>query len=119
MLSSVISLTLTCTLPRDHGLNPLKSAVTVYIPGGKNGILYIPSWLLWTVARTPVAAFSADTDAPGTDALEESTTRPRIEPRGSCAEAVPIKQRMAPTQALASLKCIESSNDIQISCVVC
>ena len=118
MLSSVVSLTLTCTLPRDQGLNPLSSAVTVYNPGGRNGILYIPSWLVWTVARTPVAAFAAETDAPGTDALEESTTRPRMEPRGSWAKAVPIKQRIAPTETMANLKCIESSSAVQVLCGV-
>ena len=46
MLSSVVSLTLTCTPLRDQGLNPLNSAVTVYSPGGRNGILYMPSWLV-------------------------------------------------------------------------
>src|SRR5688572_26392885 len=89
MSSSVVSLTRTCTPPRDQELNPFSSAWTVYIPGGRKGMLYLPSSLVCAAARTPVVALTAEMVAPGITAFDVSTTRPRIVPLGSWPAALP------------------------------
>src|SRR5262249_52112850 len=63
---------------------PLDSATTVYLPGGRSGMVYRPSSLALAVRTRPVSLFVTVTLAFATAAPFVSTTCPEIWPVLAC-----------------------------------
>ena len=69
-----------CRLARLTFLNPLISAVTLYVPVGSSGAVNSPDGSVTTVRLRPVSVFTSVTVAPGIAAPDVSRTVPRIVP---------------------------------------
>jgi hypothetical protein len=69
------------------GEKPRRTAVTVYRPGGRSGMVNVPSVVEITCRRCPVSTFSAVIFASGNAAALASTTVPLSVAVEDCARA--------------------------------
>src|SRR5215469_16187472 len=68
-------------------VKPFASTASVYVPTGRNRMVYAPVPLVCVVVATPVAVFWAVTVAPTTTAPLGSVTTPVIDPVTVCPTA--------------------------------
>ena len=91
--------TLTSRAGRLTVLNPVSSAVTVYLPGGSCVRRYSPEVLVLVARVNPVPSCRAVTVVPAMTAPVASTTLPVISPVVACAHTVVDSGPMTPTTA--------------------